>query len=162
MDNLLEFSRLGRESVSLSIVDVEKLAREVFEELKQTFSDRAIQLKIGSLPPVSANPPMLRQVFVNLISNAVKFTRPVETAVIEIGSKAEGGKNIYYVRDNGVGFDPQYMGKLFGVFQRLHGAQEFEGTGVGLAIAQRIIQKHGGRIWAESTPGGGATFYFSL
>ena len=105
---------------------------------------------------------MIRQVWVNLISNAIKYTRPRKTAVVEIGGRVEGVERLYYVKDNGVGFDMKYVDKLFGVFQRLHGETEFEGTGVGLAIVQRVIHRHGGRIWAEAVPNEGAVFYFTL
>ncbi len=139
-----------------------KLAREVYDELKTTAPDRAIRLDIKNLPPAHADPSMIRQVFVNLLSNAIKFTRPKESATIEVGGRTEGKENIYYVKDNGVGFDMQYVNKLYGVFQRLHSAEEFEGTGVGLAIVQRIVHKHGGKVWAEGKVNGGAVFYFTL
>ena len=121
-----------------------------------------MQLRIKKLPPAHGDGSMIRQVFVNLISNAIKFTRPKKTAVIEVGSKVEENSSVYYVKDNGVGFEMQYVDKLFGVFQRLHTAEEFEGTGVGLALVQRIIRRHGGRVSAEGKVNTGATIYFTL
>jgi signal transduction histidine kinase len=162
IDDLLEFSRLGRQEIRTSGIDMEKLAKAVSEELKLSVPERKLKFTINTLIPAQGDQAMIRQVFVNLLSNAVKFTRPKETAVIEVDGRSEGDENIYYVKDNGVGFDMQYVNKLFGVFQRLHSSSEFEGTGVGLAIVQRIIHRHGGRVWAEGKVGEGATFYFSL
>ena len=125
-------------------------------------SDPAPQLKLDPLPPASGDEALMRQVFVNLLSNAIKFTRPTKRAAIEIGAQSDVEHHTYYVRDNGVGFDPKYSDKLFGVFQRLHRHDEFEGTGVGLALVQRIVQRHGGRIWAEAKLDEGATFYFTI
>lgn len=162
IEDLLALSRLGRKQMEISEIDMAKLAKEVYDELKITTPERTIQLDIKTLPPAHGDQSMIRQVFVNLISNAIKFTRPREKAVIEICGVTEGNENVYYVKDNGVGFDMQYVNKLFGVFQRLHSADEFEGTGVGLAIVQRIVHRHGGRVWAEGKVNEGATFYFTL
>jgi light-regulated signal transduction histidine kinase (bacteriophytochrome) len=139
-----------------------KMAKSVFIEIDLVASGRKIQLDIRELPSAQGDQAMIRQVFANLLSNAIKFTRPKERTVIEVDGRSEGNENVYTVKDNGVGFDMQYANKLFGVFQRLHGSEEFEGTGVGLAIVQRIIHRHGGRIWAEGKVGEGASFYFTL
>ncbi len=141
---------------------MEELARAVFEGLKSIIPVRILQLNIKTLPPARGDPSMIRQVFVNLLSNAIKFTRPKGAEIIEIGCIAKETQNIYYVKDNGVGFDMKYASKLFEVFQRHHSVDEFEGTGVGLAIVQRIIQRHGGHVWAEGEVNKGATFYFTL
>jgi two-component system sensor kinase len=162
IDDLLLFSRLGRQEIRRSDINMEKLVKTVFEELKLAVPERKLQFTINALIPAQGDQAMIRQVFVNLLSNAVKFTRPKETAVIEVDGRSEGDENIYAIRDNGVGFDMKYVNKLFGVFQRLHSSEEFEGTGVGLAIVQRIIHRHGGRVWGEGKVGEGATFYFSL
>ena len=121
-----------------------------------------IDIRIGELPSCEGDPALLKQVWVNLISNAIKYSRKRAAALIEIGSTSNNGEKVYFVSDNGTGFDMQYANKLFGVFQRLHRAEEFEGTGVGLAIVQRIVHRHGGRIWAEAALDRGATFYFSM
>jgi signal transduction histidine kinase/DNA-binding response OmpR family regulator len=162
IDDLLLFSRLGRQGLRASDIDMEKLAKAVSEELKLAVPERKLKFTINTLIPAQGDQAMIRQVFVNLLSNAVKFTRPKEKAVIEVDGRSEGNENVYTVKDNGVGFDMQYVNKLFGVFQRLHSSEEFEGTGVGLAIVQRIIHRHGGRVWAEGKVNEGATFYFSL
>jgi light-regulated signal transduction histidine kinase (bacteriophytochrome) len=162
IDDLLALSRLGRKEIDLSDIDVERLVRELFSELGLETDKQKVQFNIKSLPDVCGDMGMLRQVFANLLLNAVKFTKTRETPVIEIGGYNEDSKNIYYVKDNGVGFDMRYKDKLFGVFQRLHSGEEFEGTGIGLAIVQRILNRHGGQIWAEGKVNEGATFYFTL
>ena len=162
IDDLLVFSHLGRQEIRTSGIDMGKLAKAVSEELKLAVPERKLKFTINTLIPAQGDQAMIRQVFTNLLSNAVKFTRPKDTATIEVGGSEEKIENLYYVKDNGVGFDMQYVNKLFGVFQRLHSTTEFEGTGVGLAIVQRIIHRHGGRVWAEGKVGEGATFYFSL
>ncbi|MHC4750515.1 MAG: ATP-binding protein [Planctomycetota bacterium] len=162
IDDLLAFCRLGRQEIRLSEVNIEKLANEVFLELKSTVPERKIQFELKMPAPAQGDHRMLRQVFVNLLSNAIKFTRPRENAVIEVGGQIEDGENIYYLKDNGVGFDMDYVHKIFGVFQRLHSQKEFEGTGVGLAIALRVIERHGGRMWIEGKVDVGTTVYFTI
>ena len=162
IDDLLTFSRLSRLPLSKSAVDTGKLVRSVLGELNSKQKGRQIDVRISDLEPCQADPALLKQVWVNLLSNALKYTGKREAAVIEIGCAREKGQNVYFVRDNGTGFDMQYAHKLFGVFQRLHRAEDYEGTGVGLAIVQRVIHRHGGRIWAESELNSGATFYFTL
>jgi len=162
IDDLLTFSRLSRLPLSKSAVDTGKLVRSVLGELNYKQKGRQIDLRIAALAPCQADPALLKQVWVNLLSNALKYTGKREAAVIEIGCAREKGQNVYFVRDNGTGFDMQYAHKLFGVFQRLHRMEDYEGTGVGLAIVQRVIHRHGGRVWAESTVNRGATFYFTL
>jgi PAS domain S-box-containing protein len=162
INDLLNFSRTGRQSLNKQTVLPAELVKMSLEELRTEQEVRQVKVTISDLPPCQADPAMLRQVFYNLISNALKFTRAHEVAEIEVGAYREGNATVYYIRDNGVGFDMRYSDKLFGVFQRLHGAQEYEGTGVGLAIVKRIIQRHGGRIWVESELDRGATFFFTL
>ncbi|MDD5167814.1 MAG: ATP-binding protein, partial [Syntrophales bacterium] len=139
-----------------------KLTGEVWEELCGINPGRSLEFRGGSLPPVHGDRALIRQVLSNLLSNAVKFSRARETAVIEIGGSCEGGEICYHVKDNGTGFDMKFYDRLFAVFQRLHAESEFDGTGVGLAIVQRIIQRHGGRVWAEGKVNEGATFYFTM
>jgi light-regulated signal transduction histidine kinase (bacteriophytochrome) len=163
IDGLLIFSRLGRAEMSREPVNLKQLTEEALQELQPEVEGREIVWSIGELPVVEGNREMLRTVVVNLLSNAIKFTRPSRPAQIEVGCHgAREGEAVCFVRDNGVGFDMRYAGKLFGVFQRLHRARDFEGTGIGLANVQRIILRHLGRVWAEGEVGRGATFYFSL
>ncbi len=162
IDDLLGFSRMGRREMALANVDMAALARDVAEELRQLETARTIEIAIASLPATHGDPAMLRQVWTNLLANAIKFTRPRAPARVEVGGRSDGNENVYSVKDNGVGFNMEYANKLFGVFQRLHGPEEFEGTGVGLALVQRIVHRHGGRIWAEGKLGEGAMFSFAL
>jgi light-regulated signal transduction histidine kinase (bacteriophytochrome) len=163
IDDLLIFSRMSRAELHYSKLAQSSLIHETQERLQTEMNGRAINWKISELPEVEADPSMMLQVWLNLIGNAVKYTRTRNPAEIEIGCQEGGeGEYIFFVRDNGVGFDEQYSAKLFGVFQRLHRADEFEGTGIGLANVRRIISRHGGRTWAEGKVGRGATFYFSL
>jgi PAS domain S-box-containing protein len=161
IDDLLVLSRIGRKDIEHSEIDMHKLAKAVFAEIKATVPEREIQFDIKPLPTAHGDEGLLHQVFLNLLFNAIKFTRFRENTIIEVGGHVEGIENVYYVKDNGVGFDMQYAYKLFNAFQRLH-SDKFEGTGIGLAIVQRIIHRHGGRVWAEGKVNEGATFYFTL
>jgi PAS domain S-box-containing protein len=162
IDDLLALSRLGRKEIDVSDIDMDSLVKGLMDELGLDTDKRKLQFNFKPLPPAFGDMGMIRQVFANFLLNAVKFTKLREPAVIEIGGYNEDSKNIYYVKDNGVGFDMRYKDKLFGVFQRLHNGEEFEGTGIGLAIAQRIMSRHDGQIWAEGKVNEGATFYFAL
>jgi PAS domain S-box-containing protein len=163
IDDLLAFSRLGRLPIELFPVDMRQLVRETFDELAAREPEREFKLDLHRLAIASGSEALIRQVWVNLLSNAVKFTRKREICEIEIGClPGDDGDTVYYVKDNGSGFDMRHSGKLFGIFQRLHSQEEFPGTGVGLALVERIIHRHGGKIWAESEVGRGAAFYFSL
>ena len=162
IDDLLKFSRLSRESLNKRKVNTLELVNEVLGQLQQEVKGRQIDLQVGALPACWGDPALLRQVWINLLSNAFKYTRKQEVALIEIGCNQTPVDDVYFVKDNGTGFSMQYISKLFKVFQRLHCLEEFEGTGVGLAIVERIIQRHGGRIWAEAEVNHGATFYFTL
>jgi PAS domain S-box-containing protein len=162
IDDLLAFSRLGRKEMHFTKIDMKAMAGSVFDELMTTQSAAGIDFQIHRLPSTSGDPILIRQVWVNLLSNAIKFSSRKERAMIEVGSKHSEAEHIYYVRDLGAGFEMEYVDKLFGVFQRLHGEKEFEGTGVGLAIVKRVVNRHGGRVWAEGEVNKGATFYFAL
>ena len=162
IDDLLEFSHLGQRPIKKQQIDPTPVVRRALSDLRAEQEDRSVEIAIGQLPECDADPAMLRQVYTNLLSNSLKFSRTRNPAVIEIGAISENGSTVYFVRDNGVGFDIKYAEKLFGVFQRLHRAEEFEGTGVGTAIARRIVHRHGGTIWAEAQVDKGATFFFTL
>ncbi len=162
VDDLLNLSRVGRAELGWQRVDLHSLVEEVVSDLKAETAQRQIDWRIGLLPTVECDPGLMRQVFANLLSNAVKYTRPRPHTVVEVGQLLTQDDHPLFVRDNGVGFNMKYVGKLFGVFERLHRPDEFEGTGIGLAIVRRIILKHGGRVWAEAEPDKGATFYFTL
>jgi len=163
IDDLLEFSRLSREPVSRRTVDTNRLVQEALDELKPEREGRQIEIRVGELPECDADPALAKQVWVNLLSNAIKYTRDRSPAIVEVGcERTTASANAYFIRDNGVGFDMKYSDKLFGVFQRLHRAEDFEGTGVGLAIVQRIVHRHGGRVWVEGQVNSGATFHFTL
>jgi PAS domain S-box-containing protein len=162
IDDLLQFSRTGRSEMRESVLDMNLIVDEVSKQLQQDNPKFNIKWTIGKMPSILGDDAMIHLVWINLLSNAVKFTRTRKKAVIEIGASVEGMETIFFVRDNGVGFDMKYAQKLFGVFQRLHPMEEFEGTGIGLANVRRIILRHGGRTWAEAEIDKGATFYFSL
>jgi len=162
IDDLLAFARLSREELNKQPVDTGRLVRETWEELGASWLGRRVEMQIGILPVCTADPVLLKQVWLNLLSNAVKYTRQRTPAVIEVGCREANGADNFYVRDNGAGFDMRYADKLFGVFQRLHRAEDYEGTGVGLAIVQRIVHRHGGRAWAEGAVDRGAIFSFTL
>jgi two-component system sensor histidine kinase/response regulator len=162
IDDLLKLAKVGRQGLKVRDVGLKTLTEEVLKEFKTETREREIEWKIGPLPFIKCDYGLMRQVLINLLSNAVKYTRKREHAVIEISSKIIEGKQAILVRDNGAGFDMKYADKLFAPFQRLHREKDFEGTGIGLATVQRIIQKHSGRIWAHSEPGLGATFYFTV
>jgi light-regulated signal transduction histidine kinase (bacteriophytochrome) len=160
--DILALSRVSRGELKHELLDMELQARSVFDEIASPEVRASFELSVDPLPPASVDPALIRQVWVNLLSNAVKYSMPSAARRIHIGARREDRRTVYFVRDSGVGFDSDYAHKLFGVFQRLHSAKEFEGTGIGLAIVQRIIRRHGGEVWAEGSPGQGATFSFSL
>jgi light-regulated signal transduction histidine kinase (bacteriophytochrome) len=162
MDELARLSRIGRQELSRQQVALDALVQDVESDLTMEFPNRKIEWHNGHLPQTECDAALMKQLFVNLLSNAVKFTRRREHALIETGAIHENGGTTVFVRDNGTGFDMKYADKLFTIFQRLHSQQDFEGHGAGLAIAKRIVSKHGGIIWAESALNQGATFYFTL
>ena len=162
ISDLLEFSRLGQREMRLTDVGMTRLVREQFEQFQTCSAEHALDFRLGELPVARADPALLRQVWFNLLDNAVKYSRHQRRAEIRIDGAKRGSEVVYSIRDNGVGFDMRFAGKLFGMFQRLHGTAEFDGTGVGLALVKRIINRHGGRVWAESEVGRGAVFYFTL
>jgi light-regulated signal transduction histidine kinase (bacteriophytochrome) len=160
--DILAFAHAGDRELILADIDLEALLGDVLEELTPSFAGRRVSVQMHELPHIRADTVAIRKVLLNLLANAIKFTRPRELAQIEIRATVTGNESICSVADNGVGFEPEYGHRLFGICQRLHDAEEFEGSGVGLGIVKRIIDKHGGRVWAEGSPGVGATFYFSL
>jgi two-component system sensor kinase len=162
VEGILSYSRFGRHEMTLSEIDTNELIRAVLTDVEPVLQKRKIEFKVSPLPTTRGDYFLLREIWKILIGNAVKFTRNKPEAIIEISGKKEGNETVFTVRDNGVGFDPSYSDKLFQVFQRLHSENEFEGVGVGLAIAQRLVRRHNGNIWAEATPEVGATFHFSL
>jgi signal transduction histidine kinase/CheY-like chemotaxis protein len=162
IDDLLALARLGRQQMRKSVIDMEGMANQIFLRLKNLASGRNLQLNLSDLPKAYGDHSLLYQVMMNLLGNAIKYTRSRETAIIEMGGRITGNETIYYVKDNGIGFDERYDDKIFDAFQRLHGGEEYEGTGIGLAIVHRIIERHGGRVWAEGKVDTGATFYFAL
>jgi signal transduction histidine kinase len=162
INDLLAFAHLGRQPLSRQPVSISALVHEVVDELRKEHVQRQIEIRVRDLPDGVGDPALLKQVLVNLLSNAFKFTRKTEAAVVEVGCDQSTGESIYFIRDNGAGFDMRHASKLFEPFHRLHGGKEFEGTGVGLSIVNRVIRKHGGRIWAEAEVDKGATFYFTL
>jgi light-regulated signal transduction histidine kinase (bacteriophytochrome) len=162
VDDLLNLARVGRQELKRQVVPLSGLVNDVLADLKNETQGRTIEWHIQPLPTAECDSGLMKQVFANLLSNAVKYTRPRKVAVIEIGADRRNGETAFFVRDNGVGFNMKYSDKLFGVFQRLHRAEEFEGTGVGLATVDRIIRKHGGAVWAEAAVDKGATFFFTI
>jgi light-regulated signal transduction histidine kinase (bacteriophytochrome) len=162
IDDLLTFSRTGRQALNVQPVITADVVNAALDDLKTMQENRRVNISVGDLADCEADPSLLRQVWLNLLSNALKYTRKCDPAVITIGSRREGGMDVFFVRDNGAGFDMKYADKLFGVFQRLHLTDDYEGTGVGLALVQRIVQRHGGKVWAEAKLNLGATFHFTL
>jgi len=162
IDDLLAFSRLGRKALQATALDMRELATKAYDQLSRDQGHRKVEFRLGSLPTAVGDRSLFEQVWVNLLSNAVKFSSKKETATIEVGAISEEREHVYFVRDNGAGFDPRYGKNLFGVFQRLHGNDEFPGTGVGLALVHRIVSRHGGRVWADGKLGEGATFHFTV
>jgi signal transduction histidine kinase len=162
IDDLLAFSKLGRKTITGSKIDMQEMVTVICEEITKENPDKQIDFKIHPLPTIYADPSLIKQVWLNLIGNSVKYSKYKPKSIIEIDAYQKEGKTVYSIKDNGAGFDMKYYNKLFGVFQRLHGQDEFEGTGIGLAIVQKVVTKHNGTVWGESIVDEGATFYFSL
>ena len=162
IDDLLTFSRTGRQALTVQTVNTAELVHACLTDLQEMRKNRHVTINVGDLPDCEADASLLKQVWLNLLANALKYTRKRDPAVITIGSRREGDTDSFFVQDNGAGFDMKYADKLFGVFQRLHLADDYEGTGVGLALVQRIVQRHGGRLWTEAKLNLGATFHFTL
>ena len=162
IEDILAFSRASRREMAASDIDMTGLVEATLSDLAPAMVGRTIGLKVAALPPTRGDREMMQRVWMNLLDNAIKFTGHKENALIEIGSYQEEESTVYFVKDNGAGFDMSYVDKLFGVFQRLHAPEDFPGTGAGLAIVKRIVGRHGGRVWAEGKVGEGATFYFAL
>lgn len=162
IEDLLTFARLSRQDLKKQAFDTGEVVREALDELGAPWLGREIEIRLEDLPASSGDPALLKQVWLNLLGNALKYTRKRQLAVIEIGCAKMAGQEVFFVRDNGTGFDMRYAGKLFDVFHRLHSQEDYEGTGVGLAIVQRIVHRHGGRVWAEAAVDRGATFYFTI
>ncbi|HLI35658.1 MAG TPA: ATP-binding protein, partial [Terriglobia bacterium] len=162
VDDLLSLSRVGRKELSLELTPLDSLVEAALDELEPELAGREIEWRLSPLPSVHCDAMLLKQVFVNLLSNALKYTRTRKRAVIEVGQATRDRQRVVFVRDNGIGFDMAYSRKLFGIFQRLHSSKDFEGTGVGLAIVQRILQKHDWRAWTEAAVDQGATFFFTV
>jgi light-regulated signal transduction histidine kinase (bacteriophytochrome) len=162
MDDLLTFSRLLRQPLERRRIEPAAIVRRILSDDDAKWANRDVAVELGALPSCEADPALLTRLFANLIDNAMKFTANTDRPRVEIGSRVDEGRTVYFIADNGVGFDMAHAGKLFGVFQRLHRAEDFDGTGVGLAVAQRIVHRHGGEIWATAAPGAGASFFFTL
>jgi len=163
IDDLLTFSRVSRIETRMGLIDMEKLINNAYQDLLQAEKNKTrIEFRLNKLPKVKGDKEMIKHVISNLLGNAIKFSKEREKAIIEVSAETRLIENIYHIKDNGAGFEMEYANKLFEIFQRLHSDEEFEGTGVGLAIVQRIIEKHHGRVWASSELNKGATFYFSL
>jgi light-regulated signal transduction histidine kinase (bacteriophytochrome) len=162
IDDLMKMAQIGRKELACVATDLNDMVKEVLADLQPECEDRQIDWRIGELSSIECDPGLVKQVFANLLSNAVKYTRKREIAVIEVGQVEEDHVSVIFVRDNGAGFDERYAGKLFGVFQRLHRAEDFEGTGVGLSTVQRIVNKHGGAVWAKGEVDKGATFFLTF
>ncbi len=162
IDALMRLSIVGKQALKVQLVEVAALVHSVVDELRDGNLQRSVNVRVGELPEVMADPLLLRQVFVNLLSNAYKYTRKVDQAEVVVGCEQQGDEAVFRVRDNGSGFDMAHADRLFQAFHRLHHDGQFEGSGVGLSIVQRIVKRHGGRIWAQAAPGKGASFFFTL